>query len=100
MIEQDPVGAAIEAMGKPPLQIIAADVLDLALNKSPLPDSPEFICPSCMWQGDEDDAFSCSNCGDNMCPKCGEALMDRKEYDRNEANNAHDDDLEDGGLGL
>lgn len=53
---------------------------------------PEFICPSCMWQGDM--MF------DGECPRCHGVLMDRKEYDKAEAINSHDDDLEDERLGL
>ena len=53
----------------------------------------EFICPSCMWQGDFEDIVLCPNCG-KLCPACGEVVQRREEYDRQEAENNRDEELE------
>jgi len=49
----------------------------------------EFICSSCMWQGDLDDVSP-----GGECPKCQDACMDREQYDRQEAENNRDEELE------
>lgn len=54
---------------------------------------PEFICPSCMWQGDEPNGVN-ENVLFGFCPTCGEEVQDREEYDRNEADNAREAELE------
>jgi len=55
---------------------------------------PDFICPSCMWQGDETDAFACPDCCMPMCLKCGEELLSMANYKQAQANNARDEELE------
>ena len=49
----------------------------------------EFICSSCMWQGDLDDVSP-----GGECPKCQDACMDREQYDRQKAENNRDEELE------
>lgn len=58
-------------------------------------DNPNYICPSCMWQGDEPDRIECPNCGQiQLCPSCSDPVMDRKEYDKAQADNNREDELE------
>lgn len=56
---------------------------------------PDYICPSCMWQGDEPNRRIVPYCGVvKFCPTCDDEVMDRKEYDQNEGDNAREDELE------
>jgi hypothetical protein len=57
-------------------------------------DAPAYICPACLWQGDE--PIPCGNCGSLICPKnkCGEPVMTIEAYRAAEAADAHDAELE------
>ena len=59
---------------------------------------PDFICPSCLWQGDE--PFYCGHCGAAICPKCQEELTTPEAYRQAEANNINDANKEDRRAGL
>jgi hypothetical protein len=58
-------------------------------------DKPDFICPSCLTQVDETDAFYCCPCGRILCKKCGNVMVDFEDYQKGQAANARDDELED-----
>lgn len=50
-------------------------------------DNPELICPSCMWQGDNDDTIGCPYCNEAICPKCHNELQTMEEYKEQEVSN-------------
>jgi len=43
---------------------------------------PEYICLSCNQIYTEDEPYQCSNCGENICPKCGGDIRTVEEYDK------------------
>jgi hypothetical protein len=47
---------------------------------------PDLVCPSCMWEGDEDDAV--------VCPKCSDRLLDYSVWAEEQAANNRDEELE------
>ena len=71
-------------------------------------EAPDYICPGCGWQGNEEDAIHCE-CGRLLCSRrlksttplgkswskvCGEKLMTIEAYREAEAENARDAELE------
>ncbi len=64
-------------------------------------EAPEYICPTCGWQGDEEDVILCE-CGRLLCPKsaiyrtvCGGTLMTIEAYREAQAQDARDAEKED-----
>ena len=58
-------------------------------------DEPEYTCPACEWQGDEDDGIVCGGCCAILCPKCHEPIEYTEDYNKALAQDAHDAELED-----
>ena len=66
---------------------------------------PDYVCPACDWQMNEEDAIHCE-CGRLLCPRkccitgeiCSEPLITIEAYRQAEADNARDAQLEDRGL--
>lgn len=56
-------------------------------------DNPDYICPACNWQGDEDECITCF-CGRILCKKCGDEVTLYDEYIKEEAERIHDEELE------
>ena len=48
----------------------------------------EYICLSCGETYADGDTYSCTNCGELLCPKCGGEIQTIKEYDEAMAINA------------
>lgn len=45
-----------------------------------MPD-PEYICLSCSKTFVEGETYSCTNCGELLCPKCGGEIQTIEKYD-------------------
>jgi len=41
----------------------------------------KFICLSCDQTYVEDEPYQCSNCGENICPKCGGEIQTIEKHD-------------------
>jgi|GEM_PF-5107161 len=55
-------------------------------------DEPDYFCTSCDWYGDYDEVFVCGHCYNEICPKCGEIVIDKETHDNNERLNAYEED--------
>lgn len=42
---------------------------------------PKYKCVSCDQTYAEDEPYQCSNCGENICPKCGGDIVTIEKYD-------------------